>query len=239
MRQAPAQRGFTLIELAIVLFVITLLLGGMLTPLGRQIGERQIAETRRLLDQAQTALVGYALARRDARGVGHLPCPDMRRSGPGGTANDGREDRLPEGGCAQTSGNLPWMTLGLAQGDAWGNQLGYAVAPAWAMTRDRTDAPQVRLLEVCLDAPCAQRLQAAAVLFSHGGNGLGASNTTGGVNLAPTSPAELENVNDDLLFMMLPPRAADRAGGEFDDILLPLSADWLRGRLCAANSDCG
>ena len=37
---ANSGKGFTLVELAIVLFVITLLLGGMLTPLSQQIAER-------------------------------------------------------------------------------------------------------------------------------------------------------------------------------------------------------
>jgi prepilin-type N-terminal cleavage/methylation domain-containing protein len=49
---APQRRnddGFTLIELAIVLFVVTLLLGGVLTPLGQQIAERQASDTRRVM----------------------------------------------------------------------------------------------------------------------------------------------------------------------------------------------
>lgn len=50
-------RGFTLIELAIVLFVVSLLLGGMLTPLGRHIAEKQSAETRRALEEARTVEV--------------------------------------------------------------------------------------------------------------------------------------------------------------------------------------
>jgi prepilin-type N-terminal cleavage/methylation domain-containing protein len=234
----PTLHGFTLIELAIVLFVITLLLGGVLTPLGRQIGERQISDTRRDMEYARTALVGYALGRRDPGGRGHLPCPDLRLNGPGGIANDGLEDRLPDGACAQSNGNLPWLTLGLERGDAWGNRLGYAVAPDWAKPGDVAGGSAAALLRICLDAACVQSMPAAALLISHGPNGYGASNAGGGVNLAPTSPAELENVNGDTRFMMLPPRAADRAGGEFDDLLLPLSADWLRGRLCGAESDC-
>ena len=40
-------------------------------------------------------------------------------------------------------------------------------------------------------------------------------------------------------FIMHPPRAADRPGGEFDDIVLPLSVDWLWGRLCDPAGLCG
>lgn len=229
------RRGFTLIELAIVLFVITLLLGGMLTPLGQQIAERQTGETRRALDTARTALVGYALRHREPGKTGHLPCPDMRAPDLTGVANDGQEDRQNDGHCVVQAGNLPWLTLGLAESDAWGNRLGYAVAPDWA----KRPTTRTELLQVCQDARCDSPLLAAAVLISHGRNGFGAINTTGGLNLAPSNPTELENINGDIRFNMHPPRASDRTGGEFDDLVLPLSPDWLWGRLCDPASLCG
>lgn len=228
-------QGFTLIELAIVLFVITLLLGGVLTPLGQQIAERQTSETRRAMDTARTALVGYALRHREHGATGHLPCPDMRAPGQTGVANDGQEDRQADGRCVVQSGNLPWLTLGLAESDAWGNRLGYAVAPDWA--KQPTSRPE--FIHICRDSRCDSPLLAAAVLISHGRNGSGATNASGGVNLAPINPEELENIDGDTRFIMHPPRAADRAGGEFDDMVLPLSADWLWGRLCDPASLCG
>lgn len=228
------ERGFTLIELAIVLFVITLLLGGMLTPLGQQIAERQTGETRRAMDAASTALVGYALRHRKLDETGHLPCPDMRAREPAGVPNDGQEDRRSDGRCVVQAGNLPWLTLGLAESDAWGNRLGYAVAPDWA------SAPTARseLLHICRDTRCGTPLLAAAVLISHGRNGFGATNSTGGENLPPANPEERENANGDKRFIMHPARAGDRPGGEFDDLTLPLSPDWLWGRLCDPASLC-
>lgn len=222
--------GFTLIELAIVLFVVTLLLGGLLTPLGQQIRERQSSDTRRALDQARTALVGYALRVQDGRAGLRLPCPDLAAPGPAGQAHDGLEDRLPDGRCAALAGHLPWLTLGLAEGDAWGNWLGYAIAPDWTA--------QGPLLQICRDPACAKPLFAAAVLVSHGPNGLGARNAQGAQNLAPSQPDELENLDGDARFIQAPPRAADRPGGEFDDLLLPISPDWLRGRLCDPAAAC-
>lgn len=232
--------GFTLIELAIVLFVVTLLLGGILTPLGQQIAERQAGDTRRALEIARTALVGYALGRRGAHSPGYLPCPDMRAPGLSGVANDGREDRHPDGRCVVASGNLPWLTLGLAEGDAWGNRLGYAVAPNWSVDDPAAAAPAPGKapLEVCQDVSCASPLPAAAVLISHGRNGFGAANASGGVNLAPSGRDEIENIDADGRFSMLPPRATDRPGGEFDDLVLAVSPDWLRGRLCEPASLC-
>lgn len=220
--------GFTLIELAIVLFIVTLLLGGVLTPLGQQISERQIGETRRAMEAARIALVGYAL--RQADQAGPLPCPDVRDT-------DGLEDRLGDGKCAAFSGNLPWKTLGLAEGDAWGNRLGYAVAADWTLPGGRASTATT-LLQICPDQACAHPMAAAALVLSHGRNGFGAYNVGGNRNLAPASADELENSNEDARFVMRPPRAADRPDGEFDDLLLPLSPDWLRGRLCDPASLC-
>jgi type II secretory pathway pseudopilin PulG len=233
-----AATGFTLIELAIVLFVITLLLGGVLTPLGQQIAERQAGETRRAMETARTALVGYAIGHGGEQGRGHLPCPDMRAAGSAGIANDGQEDRLGDGRCAVLAGNLPWLTLGLAESDAWGNRLGYAVAADWGSREDQTAVPAATRLQICSDMACAQPMPVAAVLVSHGRNGLGAANASGRTNLAPAGQEEIENADGDGRFVMRLPRAADRPGGEFDDIVLPLSADWLLGRLCDPASRC-
>lgn len=229
-----ATAGFTLIELAIVLFVVTLLLGGILTPLGQQIAERQNSETRRSMEIARTALVGYALGHQEISGIGHLPCPDARTAHGIGSPNDGQEDRDKDGHCVVQKGNLPWITLGLAEGDAWGNRLGYAVATNWSNPGSSPASP----LQICDDARCEHSMAAAAVLISHGRNGFGALNAGGGVNLAPTQIEETENIDGDNRFIMHPPRAPDRPGGEYDDLVMPISADWLRGRLCDPASLC-
>jgi type II secretory pathway pseudopilin PulG len=230
----PIAPGFTLIELAIVLFVVTLLLGGVLTPLGQQINERQTGETRRVMEIARTALVGYALAHQEVLGPESLPCPDLRVTGQTGVANDGQEDRLSDGHCVDQVGNLPWLTLGLTESDAWGNRLGYAVSPDWSGRHGTSDAHP----HICRDIACDHPMTAAAILISHGRNGFGATNVSGGINLRPTSPEEIENVDGDLRFILHAPRAGDRPGGEFDDLLLPLSPHWLRGRLCDPPSLC-
>lgn len=55
------QQGFTLIELAIVLVIVTILVGGLAMPLSAQIQARRIAETRNTLAEAREALLGYAM----------------------------------------------------------------------------------------------------------------------------------------------------------------------------------
>jgi type II secretory pathway pseudopilin PulG len=234
---AGKSSGFTLVELAIVLFVITLLLGGMLTPLSQQIAERQNSDTRHALESARTALTGYALSHRDSTGKPYLPCPDQH----GGIgAGDGNEDRLADGRCAAVVGNLPWRTLGVAEADAWGNRLDYAVSPDYADARRgivHNPAPATQI-SICQEIHCAQPLAAAAVVLSHGRNGFGAHNAMGRSNLAPTSADELANSDATPRFVMHPPTAADRPGGEFDDLITWLSPAWLLGRLCDPAFNC-
>lgn len=234
----PSQHaGFTLIELAIVLFILTLLMAGAMTPLSRQIVERQSADTRRGLMDVKTTLLGYALSHRTPAGRPYLPCPD-RHEGP--QANDGEEDRLADGGCAVPGGNLPWITLGLAETDAWGNRLTYAVAPAYAHAQAGIVAHPAPAadLKLCLDGRCDRHLLAAAVWLSHGPNGLGALNAAGRPNRPAAGRDEQENADGDAVFVSRPPAAADRPGGEFDDLVHWLAPDYLIGRLCGESGAC-
>ncbi|MFA5529173.1 MAG: prepilin-type N-terminal cleavage/methylation domain-containing protein [Thiohalomonadaceae bacterium] len=103
------QHGFSLLELAVVLVILGLLLGGLLTPLGTSMEHRRVVVTDTNLALAQEALLGFALVH------GRLPCADQD--------GDGNED-CPLNG----EGALPWQTLGLTRTrgyDAWGNALRY------------------------------------------------------------------------------------------------------------------
>lgn len=115
------QRGFSLIELAIVLVIVTLLIGGLAVPLSAQIQARRIAETRQTMQEAREALFGYAMSHPaiSTPSNRYLPCPD--------TTGDGHEDRVSDTQCSAYQGFLPWADLGAASQDAWGNRLGYAV----------------------------------------------------------------------------------------------------------------
>ena len=55
-------RGFTLIELAIVLVIVTILIGGLAMPLSAQIQARRIAETRADMQAIHDTLIGYAMS---------------------------------------------------------------------------------------------------------------------------------------------------------------------------------
>lgn len=221
------QSGFSLLELAIAMFVLVLLLGSILVPLATQVEQRQIAETEKIMEGARDALLGFAIAN------GYLPCPD--------TDNDGVENA----GATQCSsisssiahGNLPWQTLGLASEDAWGNRLRYAVREEYARRTFFTLGTTTANVQVCQAAACTTDLTASAVavLVSHGKNGYGATNSaTGTVYAAPTSADELENTDGDRSFVSHVPSGIGSAAGEFDDVVLWLPLYTLFNRMVTA-----
>lgn len=133
-----SQLGFTLAELAIVLVIVALLIGGMLIPLSAQRDLQSTKETERQLTEMNDALLGFAA------GQGRLPCPATAISSgqesfcTNATGACGAELFVAQahGRCTDFfNGFAPAATLGLSptnnQGfaiDAWGNQLRYAVS---------------------------------------------------------------------------------------------------------------
>ena len=131
MNRARGRSGaFTLIEVMVVLLVITVFVTGLMVPIATQVALRRYEETRRQMDEAKEAILGFAAA--NAR----LPCPASATSrglesfAPGGDALNGRCSNFHDG-------LLPGASLGLApldaEGyvrDAWGtpaNRIRYAV----------------------------------------------------------------------------------------------------------------
>lgn len=235
-----AQRGFTLIELAIVLVIVTILIGGLAMPLSAQIQARRIAETKKTLEEAREAIIGYAMTHQTSGSPPrpYLPCPD--------SDGDGREDR-PGNECTKQSGWFPWVTLGAAAQDAWGNRLRYtvhadlssktngfpngsaSVPGAWNQVCSEENCPVV---DVAADVP--------VVLVSYGANGRGARN----VNLPPGSPTpapppgtsakEIDNLDADRYYVSRPPSKPGDAAGEFDDLVVWLPFSVLINRVCPA-----
>lgn len=127
------QRAFTLIEIAVVIVVLSLLLA-MIAGIATGVVTQQRREaTRQRLSGVETALALFVSQHK------RLPCPADGRLA-SGDANAGLE--RPVGGAAcqvvtgtansQTHGVVPWRTLGLAEPDVtdgWGNRLTYRVTP--------------------------------------------------------------------------------------------------------------
>lgn len=107
------ERGFTLVEIAIVVGVLGLLLASLLGPLSVRIEQQEIRKTSDQMEEMKDALYGYAMAN------GALPCPDT------GNPPDGTADAPCTG--AASEGWLPWVTLGVDPVDAWGFLFRYRV----------------------------------------------------------------------------------------------------------------
>lgn len=134
--------GFSLLELAVTLVILTLLFGGLMLPLAASSDMRARQETDKALADIRDALIGFAVAN------GRLPCPAAATL-PSGTGSAGAEARDAAGcTCAGTasetaaisatpcrsandqdgvSGVLPWAALGLPETDAWGRRYTYRI----------------------------------------------------------------------------------------------------------------
>lgn len=275
------QRGFTLIEMAIVLVIITIMIGGLAMPLSAQIQARRIAETKKTLEEAREAILGYAMTHTCTcayNAVGpsgtlqglpqttctalnscptnnpstttvtlqhaYLPCPDADGDGYG---DDDRN--LASRACTSSASNglahgwLPSVELGVAQQDAWGNRLLYAVNTTYSNEKDGFSSSTVLAapLQVCTSNACATPDVASNVVFllvSHGPNGWGARNINGSNLAAPTGADELENKDADLTYISRTPTQSGAASGEFDDLVVWVSDSLLKVRVCPTGSNC-
>jgi len=227
-------RGFTLTEMAVVLVIVALLIGGMLLPMAAQQDIRAQQETERTLAEIRDALIGFAIVN------GRLPRPAV-------SAVDGTE-RTTCASDADCSGFIPWAALGIRKSDSWEKLIRYSVTPDFAnqaitMTARPTRTVQTRdaagnPLYLVGQASCnsTATLCAPAVVFSHGKNRWGTTDT--GVALADGSAT---NVDEDAnntgplnYFSRQPSPSTTVTGGEFDDIVVWLPHSVLIHKLIAA-----
>lgn len=244
VRRRPtfAVRGFTLTELAIVLFIVSLLLGGMLMPLSAQQEMRSRNETDKALAEARETVLGFTVI--NAR----LPCPD--------TDSDGLEN-VTSGACTNVEGDLPYATIGTTQSDAYGNRLRYRVTAAFATTSpafsittkgditiaSRGDDPTTTpAIESKFQNSLAK--ESAAVIISVGKNSYGGLRQEGGTRMAAPAAGtdELLNFAGTTKIRRLTNPAATNCSDltegepfcEFDDQLVWISTTTLVNRMISA-----
>ena len=236
-------RGFTLAEMAVVLVIVALLIGGMILPLSAQQDLRAQQETQKTLADIHEAILGFAATQ------GRLPCPAS-------PALTGVENPMGGGACINPlDGFVPGITLGVqpvdGQGyaiDAWGQRIRYAVSMlgnTFTTGGGMNTAGLAGLnadLRVCTTATgifnnvaatppagggmdcaagAAQTAGAVMVLLSTGKNA-----GTGGV-----AADEAANLNGDRVFVAHDPVAG---ANEFDDLVMWMSSNLLVSRLVTA-----
>lgn len=247
--------GFSVIELALALFLIALLFGSVFVPLRARVEARRIGDTESILDRARDALLGYVSAH------GYFPCPADE-------ASNGQESAGTNhltGMCASYHGYLPAAALGLSALDengyaldAWGtsaNRIRYAVARdsigaaanSAALTRmtgmraagiAALSDPALSLLHVCssgrgvnggVNCGAAQTLvsTAPAVIWSSGPNA-----PTSGISTDEAQNPNRNGGSADRLFVSHV--RSDAAGNEFDDLVAWIPMPILIHRMVAA-----
>jgi prepilin-type N-terminal cleavage/methylation domain-containing protein len=227
------QYGFSLIEMAIVLFIVALLMGGLLPTISSQLEQKNRNETKKQLDEIQQSLFGYVISK------GYLPCPAK-------SASDGTEDRIiATGACNKRIGFLPWVELSTQKADSWGRLFTYSVTPAfsnWTTTFTLT-TPRDITIKTRDTAGLLTNLSNAndipAVVLSHGANGIYGTSENG-IVISSAAPSS-KNV-DDQKSNALPPagtsagvtfvnrdHAAPSNGTDevFDDIVIAISPNTL------------
>jgi len=235
--------GFSLIEMAIVLFIVALLLGGLLPTVSSQMEQQHRSETRKQLDNIQQALIGFAMLN------GRLPCPAS-------LASSGVESNFTGGGdCTDFfNGYVPAVTLGLTpvndKGlvlDGWNNPIHYAVtnkniglatnaftSPNGMKTATLNSlATATPLLVVCSSATsitattCGTSAKltdnAPALVYSLGKNG--GSISTEADELANTNGT---NINGDIVFVNHDQTPT------FDDLVVWISPNILINKMVSA-----
>lgn len=237
MSMTHSAAGFSLTELAIVLFISALLVGGMLMPLSAQMDLRNSGETKRQLDEIKETLLGFAAVN------GRLPCPDTDTDPT--TAGYGIEEAHCSADAA-SEGFLPWKTLGVREFDAWGASWQNPALPRkghwrYRIERKYADAAALRLRillpgvsscnstdpfpDDCLKIKNAAGIplnadteRPVAIVFS-----VGASNQADGENAS----FEANKAGN-------PTYQANERTASFDDMMIWISRSALASRMIAA-----
>lgn len=159
-------RGFSLVEMAVVLLIVGLLASVFLPATNTMLDNSRRKETRAKLEALEQSLVRFAVVNR------RLPCP-ANGALAAGNPEQGLEQPHPgTAACtavALTNGVVPWRTLGLAQGDvtdAWNTLVSYRVWAGAAVAASSLTQPDG--LNMSNLDPATQNAQIQAFLQARG-----------------------------------------------------------------------
>lgn len=233
-RSRRSNGGFSLIELAVVLVIVGLLVGGGIAALDATTEQARRSDQQRQLSEVREGLYGFALAR------GRLPCPDTDWP-PDGAENP--PSPSPGDPCDADVGTLPWQQLGLGRRNPWGQPLRYHVEPEFAEPPADANGSAFALgddadLEVedgegewiVRDTP------AIVISFAEQGEQVwtGTEFVCPGDGSEPArgfSSDETENCNGNDVYVAAPYRGPEATGGRFDDLLIWIPDPVLKARM--------
>jgi prepilin-type N-terminal cleavage/methylation domain-containing protein len=215
-------RGFSLVEVAVALLIVGLLLGGLLGSVGALEKRQRAARTEAQLEEIRDALVAFAIANL------RLPCP-ANPATPDTVVGAGLENAPTAGGCTGgASGVLPWATLGLPAGDAWGRRFTYRVSANFSRQAPAFDLASVGDNVVSNAAGVSLASEIPAVVLSHGENARGSRGPGGAAAPVGVDPREQENADGDANFTFETPADA------YDDLVTWVPTPVLAYRMLQA-----
>lgn len=249
-------------EIAVVLFIVGLLMSSAMYTLSAQMEQRKFSETQRLLDEARELLIAFAIVNGrlpcpattasagDEAPVGGGACTSylngllpataigFRPVDSSGFAVDGWGNRLryaiardaitPSGSPSCPTPATPGSfttALSLKANGVNCAPLNIVICDASQNTNSGVSPPRCGTWATAGDARAVTNQRTVvAVVFSSGKNG-----STGSVGAD-----EIENTDNDGVFVYHEPRPAGAPGGEYDDMVAWLPASLLYNRLIGA-----
>jgi prepilin-type N-terminal cleavage/methylation domain-containing protein len=234
------QSGFSLVEMAIVLMIVGLLLGGLLPMLSGQMEQKNRNETRKQLEEISAALVGYAASQTPPK----LPCPASPSIATGSNGAGVSDCTIATG-----MGVVPWVTLGTSETDAWGRRFTYTIASSVSggvfgasFTLSSTGNLDIYSSSggSCPSTNCVAD-NMAAVIISLGANGCGAYLPTGlaqqpNIAAGDGSGLSCDNSGADQVANAdgATPFISRDEGSNYDDLVIWISPNILFNRMVAA-----
>ena len=211
----PARKeyGFTLIEVATTLLILSIFLAATVTLYQKSEQQRRVILTQQRMDDIVGALSTFAET------AGRLPCPadpsmnDMRFGWEWNVTNAQLTidaGARPVGSCANTNNNaannevtgiVPFQALNLpptAVRDAWGRYFTYAVSPVFSQNTDRTGGALGAELDTNIHAQCRTHAWVNEIdtLSSFKARFCCAAQIPTGVSFAPATDLRIELTTD-------------------------------------------
>lgn len=253
------RRGFTLVELSLVLVVVGLMVAFGLTVFGGSNSAACTASTQQQLATIEAALHNFAATH------ARMPKParmDLGSSDPQfgyeamGAITDPNDavyaTDAPAGGVTNTGGvligALPHVALGLPSenaADCWGNKFTYAVTNALTSNHPTAGYPGLNVGAITmrsgtLGSPQPLSNTISFAVISHGEDAYGATPMSAG-NMTPrhcngsSEPKiDRENCNNDVIFYNSTPNTGDQ--GQYFDDLVVFGAKLQSTEPCAAQA---